>query len=170
MKEFVEFRLEKMFFAIDIFDVFEIILPPEKVLKIPGGPEYLKGLFDLRGNIIPIVDMRVKLGFSPSELTKKSRVIILKAGRRIAGSLVDEASRILRVKEEEIKPPPSIVQVEKLEYIDKILRIDGKLVLLLNYEKIFEERDIIGLRGLDKKLMTLEKKKDKKIKGLEEKK
>lgn len=166
MKEFVEYRLENMLFAVSVFDVFEVIMPQEKLNKIPGGPEYLMGITDIRGNILPIVDMRVKFGFTPQEKHKKNRIIILKAGKRVIGCFVDEASRILRIPRGEIKPPPSIIYEENLEYIEGVIRTtEGKLVILLNYDKVFEEKEIITLRGVDKKLMKKIKNKKGETRG-----
>ena len=160
MREFVEYRLRDLYFAVDIMTVQEILMPPSEVVPVPKAPSYVKGLLDLRGTVIPIIDMRLKLGMEESPLTKKSRVIIARAGKRPVGLLVDEASRIIRVEDEMVQEVPDVIkEFPQSHYVKGVIRENGKLILLLDLERVLIEKAIIDIGEIGEELISKKKKK-----------
>ncbi|MCX8125174.1 MAG: chemotaxis protein CheW, partial [Spirochaetes bacterium] len=86
--QLVSFKLDEIEYGIDILSVHEILRIPE-ITRLPNTPEYIKGVINLRGNVIPVVDIRVRFGMQPVALTELSRIIVVEIGEKLVGLLVD---------------------------------------------------------------------------------
>jgi len=132
--QIVTFQLGKEIFGIDTNLIKEIIRYP-KITEIPRAPKYLKGLANLRGIIIPVIDTRIKLDISDIEITPHTRVLILDIGKTFLGLIVDQVKGVIDVEEDEVEPPPQVLSsgIEK-EYISGVIKKNGQLILKLNLE------------------------------------
>ncbi len=131
LKRLASFRLGKTLFAIDIHGIHEVLTLP-KVRPVPGAPAYMKGIFNLRGQIIPLIDFRLLMGL-PDLSTSFERVIIHTVRGHHIGFIVDEMSRVLQVNKHSILPPPPVL----LQGLDPhslrgvyVLEKDENLILL----------------------------------------
>ena len=106
--QLVSFTLAKELYGIEITKVREIILITD-ITRIPETPDFLKGLINLRSTVIPVIDLRVRFGLPEGELTDESRIMVLQACGKTIGIVVDAVSEVLRVKQEQIAPPPPTV-------------------------------------------------------------
>ena len=133
--QLVSFGLADEVYGIEITKVREIILISE-ITQIPQTPHYVKGLINLRSTVIPVIDLRSFFGLPEGEKTDESRIMVLQAGGKTVGIMVDAVSEVLRVKKDQIVPPPPTVAGLGREYITGLVKLDKQLLILLNTEKI----------------------------------
>jgi purine-binding chemotaxis protein CheW len=139
--QLVSFELGKGLYGIEITKVREIILIAE-ITRIPQTPHFVKGLINLRSNVIPVIDLRALFGLPENDLTDESRIMVTQAGGRTIGIVVDAVSEVLRVKHEQIAlPPPTVARLGK-EYLTGIVRFDSQLLILLDIDRILGENAV----------------------------
>ncbi|NLK43012.1 MAG: chemotaxis protein CheW [Tissierellia bacterium] len=134
--KYVIFTLDKEYYGIPIDNVISI----EKMLKatrIPNGPKYLKGVINLRGEVIPLIDLRQKLNMSLKEIDKNSRIIVVTNEDIVAGLIVDSSSEVIEIHEEDIDEVPSN-ENNNLSYIYGIGKTKDRLIILLELSKVLE--------------------------------
>lgn len=138
--QLVSFELAEELYGIEITKVREIILITE-ITRIPQTPHYVKGLINLRSTVIPVIDLRSLFGLPESETSDESRIMVLQAGGRTIGIVVDSVSEVLRIKKDNIAPPPPTVAQLGQEYLTGLVKLDKRLLILLDVEKIFAEQE-----------------------------
>lgn len=134
LDQFIGFQLEEQEFGIGITDVDEII-PPEEITNLPGTEDFIEGMINLRGEIIIIVDLRKRLGFEVSPLSE-TRIMVVDLERAKVGFIVDDASEVIKIDPEKITAPSGGVAGIKDEYLDGIARLEERLVILLDLDKL----------------------------------
>jgi purine-binding chemotaxis protein CheW len=139
--QLVSFTLGKELYGIEITKVREIILITE-ITRIPETPHYLKGLINLRSTVIPVIDLRARFGLPEGDLSDESRIMVLQACGKTIGIVVDAVSEVLRVKQEQIAPPPPTVAGLGREYLSGLVKLDKQLLILLDIDKIFGDEEI----------------------------
>jgi purine-binding chemotaxis protein CheW len=115
------------------------------ITRIPNAPAFIEGVINLRGKIIPIVDLRKRLGFREQPYDKSTRIIVVELEGLVLGFIVDSVSEVLRIPANTIEPPPSMVAGIESEYIEGVGKLDERLLILLELKKIFsspERKDI----------------------------
>ncbi len=143
-QQLVSFRLGVEEYGVSIMKVQEIIRMQE-ITKVPQMPEFIEGIINLRGNVIPIIDLRKRFGLSCAEKTIDSRIVVVSVRERIVGIIVDGVSEVLRLSEEQIEPPPPAVSTAGREYIKGVGKLEKRLLILLDIDKILssEEHNVI---------------------------
>jgi purine-binding chemotaxis protein CheW len=134
--QLVTFRLDNEEFGVDILKVQEINRMMN-ITKIPNAPDFIEGVINLRGKIIPIVDLRKRLGFINRQYDKSTRIIVVELDGLVLGFIVDSVSEVLRISENTVEPPPSMVSGIDSEYIDGVGKLDDRLLILLELKKVF---------------------------------
>ena len=143
--QLVSFTLAKELYGIEITKVREIILIAE-ITRIPETPHFLKGLINLRSTVIPVIDLRARFGLPEGELSDESRIMVLQARGKTIGIVVDAVSEVLRVKQEQIAPPPPTVAGLGRDYLSGLVKLDGRLLILLDIDRIFNEDEMQALK------------------------
>ncbi|MCA9256375.1 MAG: chemotaxis protein CheW [Phycisphaerales bacterium] len=144
--QIVSFRLANEEYGVNIMRVQEIILPGA-ITEMPEVPDYICGLINLRGHVIPIVDMRKRFGLPISERDEHTRIIVVNVGSRTIGMVVDAVNEVLRISEDQLEPPPSsIVGIEHV-YIKALVKFEDKLLILLDIESILSREEAAKLTG-----------------------
>lgn len=132
----IVFDLGNTAYAAEILDIREIIRVP-RITLIPGTENYCESVFDLRGEVVPVIDLRKALGLPVSELSKASRVLVAPVDEQLHGFIVDAVKEVIKVQVSMIQPPPRVV-VTKAQGggIRGVIRLEDRLLILLNLEAI----------------------------------
>lgn len=133
--EFLCFRVADEIYGINIMDIKEIIKPRE-VTEVPRSPAFVLGVLSLRGIIIPIIDMRRRLGLSSEEPSGKERVVVIKSNNSFSGLLVDEVIQVVQVQLGALEAAPTVLDGIDRDFISGIGRSGGRLIIILNLETI----------------------------------
>ncbi|HEC25380.1 MAG TPA: chemotaxis protein CheW [bacterium] len=147
--QLVTFKLGNEEFALDILKVQEINRIVE-ITKIPKAPDFVEGVINLRGRVIPIVDIRKKFHLSIKEATKDARVIVVNIMNKIIGLIVDSVSEVLRINSSTIQPPPPLIAGLDSDYIKGVGKLDERLIILLDIDKIFTTGEHKLIEGIMK--------------------
>lgn len=147
--QYVVFSLEKEEFGIDIMNVKEII-PYQESIQVPNTPNFIEGIINYRGNVIPVINLKRRFKLGAQEVTKDTRIIVITLGNKEIGFVVDEASQTLRLEENQIDPAPDIISGVDRKYIIGVGKVDDRLLILLDLEKVLtdEEKDEIEMLDL----------------------
>lgn len=136
--QLVSFNLGKEEFAVDILKIQEINRIVE-ITKVPKSPDFVEGVINLRGKVIPIVDLRKRFGLPSSENTKDTRIVVVDIAHKVIGLVVDAVSEVLRLPAETVEPAPPMVAGIDSEYIDGVGKLEDRLLILLDLNKILTE-------------------------------
>ena len=144
-QQFLTFNLAEEFYGVDILKVQEI-KGYTNVTKIPNTPDYLKGVLNLRGTIVPIVDLRMKFGMGVTEPTSFTVVVVVNVRNRVMGFLVDAVSDVLDLNAKEIQPPPDMGTTVDITFVAGIGNANDHLVTLLDIDRVLtnEEIKVVG--------------------------
>lgn len=148
MSRFIIFTISGEEFGIELNNVIEIIRP-RKVTHFPGVPVYVSGVFNLRGSVIPLIDMRKRLNVKP--LPNREKVLIANIHGGKAGLLVDSVREILIINDKEICNPPSIFKGLKTEHIKGIGRVNDRLIIIFNLNNLMTPEEITMLGDITEK-------------------
>ena len=140
IKQLVTFRIETEELALPIADVYEIIFVPQ-VTSIAKAPESIVGVINLRGEIIPVIDLRIQLLKEPIK-SKKQRIIITRSRGRVIGLLVDEVKEVLRIDENSLEPVPDTIVTVQTAYMRAICRMDNRLIILLHLDHLLNKMEM----------------------------
>lgn len=134
-RQYVVFKLGKEDYGLDIQKVttIERIMP---AARVPKTPDFIKGVINLRGEIVPVMDLRTKFGLPPVEETEETRIIILKFNDISFGIVVDEVDEVLQLTEESIENVSNFTNDLSMDYILGVGKVDNRIVTLLNLEKL----------------------------------
>lgn len=133
--EFLCFRVSDEVYGINIMDIKEIIKPRE-VTEVPRAPLFVSGVLSLRGTIIPIIDMRVRLGLTQKEPTGKERIVVIKNSDSFSGLLVDEVIKVVQIQLDDVETAPAILDGIDRDFVSGLGRSGGRLIIILNLENI----------------------------------
>ena len=144
-REMLVFRLGSEEYGVDILKVQEI-RGYEKVTPIPRSPDYLKGVVNLRGNIVPVIDLRVKFGMSNPAYDSFTVVIVLRIAGRIIGAVVDAVSDVVRFAENEVREAPRLGAMVDSSYLSGVATQGARMILALDIEKLLStaEMNLLG--------------------------
>jgi len=133
--QLVSFNLGSEEFGIDILKVQEIIRLIS-ITKVPNSPEFIEGVINLRGRVIPVIALRIKLGMEKIEYSNSTRIIVVEINNNTVGFVVDGVSEVLRIPANITEAPPSMVAGVDSEYITAVGKLEDRLLILLDLEKI----------------------------------
>ncbi|SAL56623.1 chemotaxis protein CheW [Caballeronia humi] len=148
-QEFLVFTLGAEEYGIDILKVQEI-RGYDNVTRIANAPTFIKGVINLRGIIVPIVDMRIKFNLGRVEYDNQTVVIILNVAHRVVGMVVDGVSDVLTLTAEQVMPAPEFGATLTTEYLTGLGTVDGRMLILMDIEKLMtsKEMELIELVGV----------------------
>ncbi|MEK6693284.1 MAG: chemotaxis protein CheW [Nitrospirota bacterium] len=134
-------------YALDIMRVVEI-LRPQKVTKLPNTPDFIEGVINLRGNVVPIIDLRKRFGIKIHEHEDK-RILLTRVGGEIVGLLVDGVKEVCILSKGDIVPPPTMVKGIKTEYLEGVGKAGERLIIILNLDKILSTEERLLLESIE---------------------
>ncbi len=148
--QLVGFVIGKEQFGVDILSVQEIIRSAP-ITAVPNSPGFIEGVINLRGSIIPVIDLRKRLNLHKGkEAEPVTWILIINVDDRVTGFIVDAVTKVLKIQKKTIEPPPDIVVAGlKSQYIHGVCEIDTGLLILLDFSRILQIREIRKLREFD---------------------
>lgn len=141
-REYVTFYLGNEMYAVQALSVQEII-ELTNITKVPHLPEFIKGVINLRGTIIPVIDLKLKFGMGSFEYRTHSCIIVTEFSDGVTGLIVDSVSDVVNMTDESIKPAPSFGTKIKTEFIKGVANIEEKLAIVLDAEKILSDEEAV---------------------------
>jgi purine-binding chemotaxis protein CheW len=140
-REYLSFALGDAQYCIDILKVQEI-RTYETPTRIANTPEFIKGVMNLRGNIVPIIDLRIKFGLAERRYDAQTVVIVLNVAKRTVGVVVDGVSDVIVLPASEIKPPPEFSGALDTRYLQGLATVGGQMLILIDIERLMSSRDM----------------------------
>ncbi len=142
--QLVTFSIQGEEFGVNILAVQEIIRTME-ITKVPRTPKFVEGVINLRGKVIPIIDLRSRFGMKNRAYDANTRIIVVKLSQVVVGFVVDSVSEVLRIPENAVEPTPPVVAGLDSEYISGVANLQERLLILLELEKLFTMDDLEAL-------------------------
>lgn len=143
--QFVTFKIENEIYAIDVFKIREILEVPD-ITKVPGMPPMIRGVINIRGSVVPVLDMKMKFGQAQTEETQDTAVIVTEItneeGVIQIGIIVDSAREVVTLEPENIEEPPRLGIFIDNKYLSGMGKINDNFVIILNIDKILSEDEI----------------------------
>lgn len=145
---YLTFQMNQEHFAVSVTKVTELLemLP---VTRVPKSPDFMRGVINLRGAVVPVVDTRIKFSLTPAPDTIDTCIVVMNILMEHdsvkVGAIVDSVSEVLEVADEKILPLPSIGNKTRALFIDGVIKLDEKFIMVLNVDKVFNNEEIISL-------------------------
>ncbi|MCG8569642.1 MAG: chemotaxis protein CheW [Spirochaetes bacterium] len=141
-RQLILFTLGHGNYGIPIENVFEI-KKMEEITVVPKAPKFIEGVINLRGNVIPVIDLRKRFGMEKVEITKKTKIIIVEVSKRQFGLIVDSVAEVVTLTNDQIEPSLPTVSGLKAEFINSIGKMDEKLIIILEINRIIQSTEEI---------------------------
>jgi purine-binding chemotaxis protein CheW len=146
--QYLTFKLDEEVFALDVAKVREI-LEYNIVTKVPQTPDFMRGVINLRGSVVPVIDMRLKFGMSATEQTVNTCIIVvevaLEGETSVLGALADSVQEVIEMEPEQIEPAPHIGTRLNTEFIKGMGKHEGDFIMILDIDKVFSEGEIAAV-------------------------
>ncbi len=150
MNSYLSFKLGEEIFASDVSKVLNI-LEMVRITEVPQSPPYIKGVINLRGDVLPVVDTRIKFGLPAIEFTKHTCILVMDInlnGESLKiGALVDSVLEVMEISESKLKPPPTIGDKYKTEFIASMTEFNDQFIMILDVDKVFTTDEIADLKS-----------------------
>ncbi|PWL56824.1 MAG: chemotaxis protein CheW [Desulfovibrionaceae bacterium] len=145
--QLVTFSIDEEEFGVNILKVQEIIRIME-ITRVPRSPEFVEGVINLRGRVIPIVDLRRRFGLAAIAHDKDTRIIVIELNSLVVGFIVDAVSEVLRIPADTVEPTPPVAAGMDSEYISGVGKLQDRLLILLDLDKLLTAEDLHRLNSL----------------------
>ena len=143
--QLVSFKLGKEEFGVDILKVQEINRMLE-ITEMPNSPDFVEGIVNLRGRIIPVIDLKKRLNMPTTEHDNSTRIIVVELNGSTVGFIVDEVSEVLRIESRITEPPPAMVAGIDSDYITAVAKLEDRLLILLDLNKVLSQEEVKELQ------------------------
>jgi purine-binding chemotaxis protein CheW len=137
--QLVSFHVGGEEFGLDILRVQEIIRI-QSLTRVPNSPDFVDGVINLRGKIIPVIALRKRFGLPEQAHDKQTRIVVVEVNGNVLGFIVDSVSEVLRIPAGTVEPPPRLGKVER-EYVSGVGKLDDRLLILLDVDRLMSESD-----------------------------
>ncbi len=136
--QWVTFQLEEETYGINVMQVREVLRYTE-IAPVPGAPDYVLGIINLRGNVVTVIDTRSRFGLMEGEVTDNTRIIVIESERQVIGILVDSVAEVVYLRSSEVDTTPSVGTDESAKFIQGVSNRDGKLLILVDLNKLLTD-------------------------------
>ena len=136
--QWVTFQLDRETYGINVMQVQEVLRYTE-IAAVPGAPDYVLGIINLRGNVVTVIDTRSRFGLQPAEVSDNSRIVIIEAEKQVIGIMVDSVAEVVYLRASEIDVAPSVGTEESAKFIQGVSNRDGELLILVDLNKLLSD-------------------------------
>ncbi|OEY67093.1 chemotaxis protein CheW [Marinobacter sp. X15-166B] len=138
--QYVTFRLDEETYGINVMQIQEVLRYSE-IAPVPGAPEYVLGIINLRGNVVTVIDTRTRFGLAEASITDASRIVVMESADQVMGILVDSVAEVMYLKASEIETAPNVGNEESAKFIQGVCNKDGELIILVEFDKMLSEHE-----------------------------
>ncbi len=142
-RQLVVFSLANEFYGVDI-TLVESIIRTERVTVVPHAPHFINGVINMRGEVLPVIDLSSRFGLPRNEETKDTRIIVIEVNQLRVGMVVDAVTEVMNVSESLIEPPSPLVMTIDSAFVNGIAKVPDRLIILLDLEKIIHVEEVIA--------------------------
>ena len=139
-QQLVVFDLASEGYGVDIGAVREIIRMQE-ITRVPKTPEFVEGVINLRGKVIPVIDLRKRFGLHVAEQNKDNRIVVVDIGKQDIEVIVDAVTEVLRISTDSVEPPTSVITSADSDYLLGIAKLENRLIILLDLESVLSKEE-----------------------------
>ncbi len=145
--QWVTFQLDTETYGIDVMKVQEVLRVSE-IAPVPGAPDYVMGIINLRGNVVTVLDTRRRFGLPPKEMDDSTRIAVIEANDTVIGILVDSVAEVVEMRRSAVESSPSVGNDESSKYIEGVANHDGELLILVDIDKLLSDEEWAEVGGL----------------------
>lgn len=145
--QWVTFKLQEETYGINVMQVQEVLRYTE-IAPVPGSPDYVLGIINLRGNVVTVIDTRSRFGLEPAEVTDNTRIVIIEAEKQVIGILVDSVAEVVYLKSSDIDTAPNVGTDESARFIQGVSNRDGELLILVDLNKLLSDDEWEEIRSI----------------------
>ncbi len=145
--QWVTFQLAGETYGINVMQVQEVLRHTD-IAPVPGGSYYVLGIINLRGNVVTVIDTRLRFGLPKGEITDNTRIVIIETNQHVIGIMVDSVAEVVYLRQSEIDSSPNVGNEESARYIQGVCHKDGELLILLELDKLLTEDEWAELEAL----------------------
>jgi purine-binding chemotaxis protein CheW len=138
--QWVTYRLDEETYGINVMQVQEVLRYTE-IAPVPGAPDYVMGIINLRGNVVTVIDTRARFGLPPSEITDNSRIVIIESDEHVVGILVDSVAEVVYLRSSEIDSAPNVGTEESTKFIQGVSNRSDELLILVDLNKLLSDEE-----------------------------
>ena len=144
--QWVTFKLDNEVYGINVMQVQEVLRHSE-IAPVPGAPDYVMGIINLRGNVVTVIDTRQRFGLPPEEISDQTRIVIIEAEGQVIGILVDSVSEVVYLRQSEIETTPNIGNEDSGRFIQGVCNKNDELLILVELNKLLTENEWSDVAG-----------------------
>lgn len=138
--QWVTYRLGEETYGINVMQVQEVLRHTE-IAPVPGAPDYVLGIINLRGNVVTVIDTRTRFGLPSNDVTDNSRIVIIESDEQVVGILVDSVAEVVYLRSSEIDSAPNVGTEESAKFIQGVSNRDGELLILVDLNKLLSDEE-----------------------------
>lgn len=138
--QYVTFQLDHETYGINVMQIQEVLRYTE-IAPVPGAPDYVLGIINLRGNVVTVIDTRKRFGLIEAELSDNSRIVVIEVDNQVVGILVDSVAEVVYLKQSEMETAPNVGNEESAKFIQGVCNKNGELIILVEFEKLMSEEE-----------------------------
>ena len=145
--QYVTFQLDHETYGINVMQIQEVLRYTE-IAPVPGAPDYVLGIINLRGNVVTVIDTRKRFGLSESEVTDQTRIVVIEVDNQVVGILVDSVAEVVYLRQSEMETAPNVGNEESAKFIQGVCNKNGELIILVEFEKMMSEEEWSDLASI----------------------
>jgi len=145
--QYVTFRLDDETYGINVMQIQEVLRYTE-IAPVPGAPDYVLGIINLRGNVVTVIDTRRRFGLMDADVTEATRIVVMESENQVMGVLVDSVAEVIYLKASEIETAPNVGNEESAKFIQGVCNKNGELIILVEFEKMLTDHEWAEIAAL----------------------
>lgn len=147
VQQYVTFRLDDETYGLHVMRIQEVLRHTE-IAPVPGAPDYVLGIINLRGNVVTVIDTRRRFGLNDADVTDATRIVVLEAESQVIGILVDSVAEVVYLRQSEIETAPNVGNEESARFIQGVCNKEGELIILVEFEKMLTDEEWADVASL----------------------
>lgn len=145
--QYVTFRLDHETYGINVMQIQEVLRYTE-IAPVPGAPDYVLGIINLRGNVVTVIDTRRRFGLLEADVSDHTRIVVIEVAGQVVGILVDSVAEVVYLRQSEIETAPNVGNEESARFIQGVCNKNGELIILVEFEKMLTDEEWADMGGI----------------------